>query len=102
MKVANVDINKITTQKIQLVEEDFTVAEATNIIISLIDEKLNFHKLQRLSLSEGYSGADTKYPDGRIGELEREKATARAFFAEVRKSGDKISINGTLEISISK
>jgi hypothetical protein len=102
MKVANVNINKTTRQKIQLVEGDFTVSEATDIIVSLIDEKLNFHKLQRLSLSEGYSGADTKYPDGRIGELEREKATARAFFAEVRKSGAKITINGTLEISISE
>ncbi len=102
MKVANAKIDNTIKQKIQLVEGDFTVSEATDVIVSLIDEKLNFHKLQRLSLSEGHSGANTEYPDGRIGELEREKATARAFFAEVRKSGAKITINGTLEISISK
>jgi len=88
-------------QKIQLVEGDFTVSEATDVIVSLINEKLNFHKLQRLSLSEGHSDADTKYPDGRIGELEREKDTAQAFLAEARKSGARIKINGTLEISIS-
>lgn len=94
--------SKETVQKIQLVDGEFTVSEATDVVMSLIDEKLNFHKLQRLSLSEGFSGADTDYPDGRIGELEHEKAVAIAFFKEARKSGAKITINGTLEISISK
>lgn len=101
MKVANTENNQTTTQKIQLVEGDFTVSEASDVVESLIDEKLNFHKLQRLSISEGSSGADTDYPDGRIGELEREKAIAQAFFAEARKTGATIKINGTLEISIS-
>lgn len=94
--------SKKTIQKIQLVAGEFTVSEATDVVVSLIDEKLNFHKLQRLSLSEGFSGADTEYPDGRIGELEHEKSLAMAFFKEARKSGAKISINGTLEISISQ
>jgi len=98
MKTANTEI----TQKIQLVEGDFTVSEASDVVESLIDEKLNFHKLQRLSLSEGHSGANTDYPDGRIGELEREKKIAQAFFAEARKIGATVKINGTLEISLSK
>lgn len=91
-----------TIQKIQLVDGEFTVSEATDVVMSLIDEKLNFHKLQRLALSEGFSGADTEYPDGRIGELEHEKAVAIEFLKDARKSGAKITINGTLEISISK
>lgn len=94
--------SKETVQKIQLVAGEFTVSEATDVVVSLIDEKLNFHKLQRLSLSEGFSGADTQYPDGRIGALEREKSLAIAFFKEARKTGAKITINGTLEISISR
>ncbi|MFD0798973.1 hypothetical protein ACFQZJ_15985 [Maribacter chungangensis] len=102
MKVANAKTEQTTTQKIQLVEGEFTISEANDVVTSLIDEKLNFHKLQRLSLSEGSSFADTRYPDGRIGELEREKATARAFFAEARKTGATIKINGTLEISLLK
>ncbi len=101
MKVATETQDKPTViRKIQLVDGDFTVSEATDVIMSLINEKINFHKLQRLSLSEGFSGANTKYPDGRIGVLEHEKSEAKVFLDEVRKTGGTIKINGTLEISI--
>jgi|AntAceMinimDraft_11_1070367.scaffolds.fasta_scaffold08969_3 translation elongation factor EF-Ts len=93
--------NQKSVQHIQLVAGDFTVSEATDVVMSLIDEKINFHKLQRLSLSEGFSGADTNYPDDRIGQLEHEKTVALAFFTEARKTGATIKINGTLEISLS-
>ncbi len=93
--------NKIE-QKVQLVDGCFTVSEAADVINALINEKINFHKLQRLSMCEGLATADTLYPDGRIAELEQEKKIAQAFLAEVRKTGAKIKMNGTLEISIAQ
>ncbi len=102
MKTEGMKVKPNKIQKIQLVDGDFTVSEASDVVMLLIDEKINFHKLQRLSLSEGFSGADTNYPDGRIGELEHEKSIAKAFFTKVRKTGATIKINGTLEISLSK
>ena len=74
--------------------------EASDIVQTLINEKINFHKLQRLSLCEGFSEANTKYPDKRITELEHEKSVAKAFFQNARVKGFSVKINGTLEIAI--
>ncbi|MBT8206091.1 MAG: hypothetical protein KJP14_11210 [Eudoraea sp.] len=89
-----------TQQNIQLVDGEFTPSEASDVILSLIEQKINFHKLQRLALCEGHYGADTEYPDDRIGELEMERAIARDFISQVRYQGKKLKINGILEISL--
>ncbi len=86
-------------QKIQLVEGKFTPSEAADVVSSLIEEKINFHKLQRLSLSEGHQATNTEYPDGRIAELYNEKKIAKEFINNAREEGYKIKINGTLEIT---
>ena len=87
-------------QTIQLVDGNFTVSEARDIIRKLIEEKINFHKIQRLSLSEGDLNANTIYPDQRIKELENEKENSKNFFADIPSNGYNIKINGVLEISI--
>ncbi|GMN06875.1 hypothetical protein MTsPCn5_22640 [Croceitalea sp. MTPC5] len=89
-----------TDQKIQLVDGSFTPSEASDVILALLDEKINFHKLQRISWCEGSSDADTNYPDGRIQELENEKRITKEFIASVRNQGKRLRINGTLEISL--
>ncbi|MGB5508033.1 hypothetical protein [Robiginitalea sp.] len=90
----------ITDQKVQLVKGSFTPMEATDVVLSLLDEKINFHKLQRLRWCEGHFGADTSYADQRIAELEAEKVMARKFIRQAREMGKCLTINGTLEITI--
>lgn len=91
-----------TKQKIQLVDGVFTVSEANDIIQNLINEKINFHKLQRLTLCEGFSGSNTKYPDGRINQLEKDKLISKEFFKDKYNKNVSIKINGILEISINE
>ena len=86
-------------QKVQLVEGKFSPSEASDIISSLIAEKINFHKLQRLGRVEGNEDANCKFPDNRIKELEDEKLIAREFIKIARREGYNLRINGTLEIS---
>ena len=89
-----------TTQKIQLVDGTFTPSETADVVLALLNEKINFHKLQRISWCEGSADADTQYPDGRIQELEKEKEVTQEFVAQVRGLGKKLRINGILEISV--
>ena len=86
-------------QKVQLVEGKFTPSEASDIISSLIAEKINFHKLRRLGRSEGNINADCEYPDNRVKELEEERMIAKEFIKIARLEGKTLRINGTLEIS---
>ena len=59
-------------QKIQLVKGEFTSSEASDIIMNLFNEKINFHKKQRLQLWEGNHKSNTEHLDKRIKGLENE------------------------------
>ncbi|MBQ4821364.1 hypothetical protein [Aquimarina sp. MMG016] len=89
-------------QKIQLVEGKFTPSEAQDIVSALIEEKVNFHKLQRLSLCEGEEGINTTYDDSRIKELYVEKRIAKEFITNAREEGFNVRINGILEITFER
>jgi hypothetical protein len=96
---AKVVTEVVTDQrKIQLVDGTFTPAEASDVISALINEKINFHKIQRLKIWEGNHLGKTNLLDGRIGELEQEKHNARNIIGQARANGKKIAINGILEI----
>lgn len=88
------------TQEIQLVKGEFTPSEASHIIMGLINEKINFHKIQRLQKWEGNHKGKTDELDGRIGELEKEKEMAREFINNTRGLGQKLKIDGILKLSI--
>lgn len=90
----------ITQQEVQLVRGSFTPSEAAEVILALLDEKINFHKLQRLRWCEGYFKADTSYADQRIAELEAQKVLARNFIRQAREQGKCLNIKGTLEITM--
>ncbi len=89
-----------TKQKIQLVDGTFTPSETLDVVLALLQEKINFHKLQRISWCEGSSEADTQYPDGRIAELEKEQSIIKDFVAQVRQEGKRLRINGVLDITL--
>ncbi len=94
--------NQKVSQKIQLVKGEFTPSEASHIIMNLIDEKINFHKIQRLQIWEGDHQCKTEALDGRIKELEKEKEVAREFINSTRSWGQNLKINGVLEITVAK
>jgi hypothetical protein len=102
MKTQKLTQTEKTTQNIELVKGEFTPSEASHIIMSLIDEKINFHKIQRLQIWEGNHQCVTRDIDSRINELEEEKKIARNFINSTRGLGQNLRINGTLEISIAK
>ncbi|WGK65514.1 hypothetical protein [Croceiramulus getboli] len=100
MKTAVLTPTAQAQQEIELVKGEFTPAEASDVVCALIDEKINFHKLQRLQQWEGDHHCETAPLDGRIKELEEEKRIARAFIAKTRGLGQCLKIEGTLKISL--
>jgi len=102
MKTQEIVIENTKKQKIQLIKGEFTPSEALDIIRSLIDEKINFHKIQRLQLWEGSHRCNTEQLDGRIQELEKEKQIAREFIEGLKAQGKNLNINGVLEIKIAE
>ncbi|OQD43788.1 hypothetical protein BUL40_04035 [Croceivirga radicis] len=89
-----------TKTEIKLVNGTFTVSEATDLLVSLLEEKINFHKLHRLSMGERFPDSDTDYDDTRIHELMHERTRVKNLYKEIQDPLAKLKIEGTLSITI--
>lgn len=94
--------NVKTNQKVQLVKGNFTPSEAYDVIISMIDKKINFHKVKRLQNWEENHGCEMSQVDCRIKELQEEKRIVKEFISNTRAQGCNLKINGVLEISVTE
>lgn len=87
-------------RKVQLVKGEFSPSEAWDVINGLLDEKINFHKIQRLKIYEGNEQAETLDADERIRELMEEKKHARRVVREARERGCTLEISGTINFKL--
>ena len=86
-------------QKIRLVDGTFTPSEASDVVSSLIREKINFHKIQRLGMFIHDEDEDAAELNQRVQELMDERKRAKAIIAEARARGLNVRINGILEVT---
>ena len=89
-----------TTQKINLIDGVFTASEASDIINSVLNVKINFHKIHRLSITEGVEKDECIFDSGRIAELTNEQQIAKDFFAQVRLEGKKLKMRSVIQIEL--
>lgn len=93
--------SKETKQKsVQLIEGTFTKGEALNIINDVLNVKINFHKIQRLSKTEGNINDACLYDNSRIKELVIDKKETKAFLRALESKGQNIKISSTINITL--
>lgn len=102
METKEIRTSENATTNIQLVKGEFTPIEATHIIMNLIREKINFHKIERLQIWETNHNCKTEQIDARIEELENEKLVAKNLIDNAKAIGAKLKINSFLEISFTE
>jgi hypothetical protein len=95
-------MNESVNQQLKLIEGKFTRGEALSIINNVVDVKLNFHKLQRLSITEGNMDDKCVYDNSRITELINDKADIKAFLSSLEGNDCNIKISSTIHISVEK
>lgn len=88
------------TQKIDLIDGKFTVREANNIINDVLDVKINFHKIHRLTITEGNQNDACEYDNGRINTLIDQRRIANEYFDSLRAAGKTLKITSTINISV--
>ena len=94
--------NSISTQKktLKLIDGTFNKREALNIINNVVDVKVNFHKVHRLSIQEGNENDECKFDNGRIQELMADKKDVKAFLRALESKGQNIKISSTITIEL--
>lgn len=91
---------KIETQQINLVDGCFKTSDAADIIDSILEVKINFHKLKRLSITEGNNKDLCEFDNERINELIDAKLDAKSFCNDARLKGKKLKIKSTIFIEV--
>ncbi|SDG64320.1 hypothetical protein [Psychroflexus sediminis] len=86
-------------KKVKLVDGEFTPTQASDILNALIDQKINYHKIENLQHWEQNHNNDSKPFITRIQALEKEKEAVDRYISEIRKEGKKISINGIITLN---
>lgn len=99
---ATTDVTNNKEQSINLIEGIFTASETADLLRSMLDQKINFHKVHRLCITEGNHDEACTYDNNRINELVAEKEKLNAFIKQVRETGGALQINGTVEIKLLK
>ena len=100
MKDSIISKTKQNQQTLKLIEGTFTKREALNIINNVVDVKINFHKVHRLSIQEGNENDECQYDNSRIQELMSDKKTIKAFLRALESKGQNIKISSTVTISL--
>ncbi|WP_064966441.1 hypothetical protein [Tenacibaculum ovolyticum] len=93
-------MNETTGKQLKLIDGKFTKKEVLNIIGDVVNLKINFHKLQRLSRTEGNINDECTYDNSRITELITDKAAMKAFLNSLEDNGCNIKVSSTIHISI--
>ncbi len=101
MEIKKVSTTEKIQQEIQLVKGEFTPSQASEIINSLINQKINYHKLEGLQRWERNHQYDQEPLNRRIEELENEKIRAEEFISKIKDEGKNLKINGILELIVS-
>jgi hypothetical protein len=100
MNNSTLDTPKTKQQTLKLIEGTFTKGEALNIINNVVDVKINFHKIQRLSKTEGNINDECVYDNSRITELMADKKETKAFLRALESKGQNIKISSTVTITL--
>ena len=88
------------TQIIKLIDGTFSASESADIIDSILDVKINHHKLKRLSITESNSKDLCVYDNDRINELIDAKLDAKLFFKDARINNKKLVIESIVTIKV--
>ncbi|MFQ3296916.1 MAG: hypothetical protein ACI9JT_000690 [Polaribacter sp.] len=101
-KTSETENTVIMNKQLKLIEGSFSKREALNIVNNIVDVKINFHKLERLSKREGNVNDACTYDNTRITALLEDKAYIKEFLMSLEANGANIKISSTIHISVEK
>ncbi|MCG3167692.1 MAG: hypothetical protein POELPBGB_03486 [Bacteroidia bacterium] len=88
------------TEKLNLIEGNFSHEEARDILINIFSSKINFHELKNFSSNERV-GKDCETAKKRIPELKSEIKRLEQILSEAKEKNKKLIISSEINISLS-
>ena len=83
----------------KLIDGTFEPEEARNILISLVNTKINFHSMEAFGIAIRSSG-DTSFHDKRISELTQMNLDLKELLEEARLAGMDVKLSGDITFTV--
>lgn len=90
-----------TDEKHMLIKGKFSARDAKEVLLSLINYKINFHELKNFSTEERFGKKDKRSVE-RIKDLREMKTRVLAIIEEAETAGKQIKIDSVLKIGLRK
>lgn len=87
-----------TNKPVKLIEGVFTPAEAKEILLNLLNHKLNFHNMKNFSVAERF-GTPHAASVKRIEELKKAKEEVLSIVMEAEKNENNLTIESGIHIT---
>ncbi len=88
-------------EHIKLIHGVFSPAEAADVLLSLINDKIKFHTVQSLNLKIGHN-ENAKESEQRILQLKKAKEIVKFMVVDARNKNYEVSIDGDITIKLTK
>jgi hypothetical protein len=88
-------------EKFAMVKGKFTAGDAKEVLLSLINHKINFHELKNFSAEERFGKKD-KHSLERVKELREMKSRVLELIDEAEKKGQQLRIDSLVKIGLRK
>jgi hypothetical protein len=85
--------------QIKLIDGDYSVSEAADVLFSVISDKIRFHNIQMLSIRERFDG-DTSHSEERLAELNEAKEKIAEILKVAREQGADLEIYSSIQIKL--
>jgi hypothetical protein len=97
-EIKDLKLEKNVLKNYTLVEGDFETNEALDVIKSLFDSKINYHKIQKMSKWSRNSNDKAEYDTTRIEQLIKDRAHFLELLKSVQGENKKIKMHSVLQI----
>ena len=88
----------ITKEQFKLIDGIFTPSEASRLLLSLVQRKIDYHRMEKLSNEERFGG-DTAPTESRLRDLTALHASLKEYLALAAESHQTLEIKGRIEIT---
>lgn len=87
------------THQFQLIDGTFRPEDASRVLLSLVDRKMDYHRAEKFSNEERF-GRDSSHSEKRLGELARLKEALSDLLASAETGRQNVAISGRIEITL--
>lgn len=100
MATTNHGIQTLKSKQIKLVDGEFSKFQASEVLNLLINQKINYHKIEGIQSWEQNHETVNSPIRNRIQELEQEKKKLASLLENLKDGEHKLQINGVIEIKV--